>query len=422
MEPMITRFASSRDWLAFREDLSMKAGASQIAGVGRLEPVTTLAALSAHTCHVGLVATISTTFSQPYQIARTVASLDHISKGRAGWNVVTSWSDEEARNFGSDHILEHSKRYRRAREFVDVVFGLWDSWEDDAFVRDKASGCYFDPDKVHILDHQGPHFKVRGPLNMEPPPQGRPIISQAGASEDGQELAAATADMVFALSGSLQQGQAYYANLKGRMGKYGRHPDQLKVLPGVAPIFGETESDARAWREALADAVSEELGVTLLRSSLGDLRGLPVDRPIPDLDSRVGIPGWHGGNAMLKLARSGKTIRELYRVAAIRFWDAPTGMANEVADYFEERFRNHAADGFNLLFTDVRLLVRPTRLLGHSGPRNADRPEPFRRSHHCASRAWLCRQWRHRGEHRRSGRPAPIRGDWRLSAQAAQGL
>lgn len=339
------------DWLAFREDHSIE-GASQISGVGRLEPITTLAAIASHTKRIGLVGTISTTFSQPYQIARTVASLDHISKGRSGWNVVTSWSDEEAKNFGDEKMLEHSRRYARAREFVEVVFGLWDSWEGDAFIRDKATGRYFDPNKLHVLAHKGEHFDVRGPLNMEAPPQGRPIISQAGASHDGQELAAATADMVFALSGSLQSGQEYYGSLKDRMSKYGRHPDELKVMPGMAPIVGRSESDARAWRDALAENVSEELGLALLSPWLGDLRGLPIDKPIPDIDTRYAhIEDRRIG--MINLARTGKTIRELYRMVAIRNWNAPTGMAGEVADYMEERFRHNAADGYNLLFTDV---------------------------------------------------------------------
>jgi len=207
-----------------------------------LEPLTLLSALAAMTGHIGLVSTASTTYNEPYHIARKFASLDNISGGRAGWNIVTSWSEQEAWNFSRDTHLDYDTRYDRAKEFVDVVTGLWDSWENDAFVHDKASGQFYDPSKLHVLNHRGKHFTVRGPLSAPPTPQGRPILVQAGAAEQGQEIAAANADVVYAAQVDLAGAKAYYAGLKARMAKYGRAPERLKVMPAVTIIVGRTRA------------------------------------------------------------------------------------------------------------------------------------------------------------------------------------
>ena len=211
-----------------------------------LEPMTLLPALAMVTSHVGLVTTASTTYNEPYNLARKFATLDLISKGRAGWNVVASWSELEAQNFGLETTLDYDTRYARSAEFVEVVKGLWDSWDDGALVFDKAAGRYFDEAKMHVLDHQGRFFKVRGPLNVAGMPQGHPVIVQAGASEQGRELGAATAEVIYAISGSLEGARAYYADVKGRMAKYGREPDDLKIMPALCPVVGRTRAEAQA--------------------------------------------------------------------------------------------------------------------------------------------------------------------------------
>src|SRR5437879_6967304 len=220
--------------------------------VTSFEPFTLLSALSQVTERIGLVATGSTTFDAPYHIARRFASLDHLSNGRAGWNIVTTSNPDAALNFGLDDHMEHGERYRRAREFYDVVTGLWDSWADDAFVRDVEEGIFFDPAKMHVLNHKGKYLSVRGPLNIARPVQGWPVIVQAGASEAGRQVAAETAEVVFGSQNNLADGQRFYADVKGRMERYGRSPDQLKILPGAFVVVGETEAEARE-KKALLD-------------------------------------------------------------------------------------------------------------------------------------------------------------------------
>lgn len=246
-----------------------------------LDPLTLLPALAMVTRHIGLVATASTTYNEPYHVARTFASLDLISQGRAGWNVVTSWSEAEARNFHRAHQLDYATRYARAREFVTVVQGLWDSWDADAFLYDKTSGQFYDERKLHVLDHQGTYFAVRGPLNVAPAPQRYPVIVQAGASPDGRELAAATADVVYCLPDTLDAARAYYVDVKGRMGKYGRAPDDLKILPGLRPTLGRTIADAHAKFNALQALLDPLVGLSTLASTFGDLSGYPLDGPVP---------------------------------------------------------------------------------------------------------------------------------------------
>ena len=247
-----------------------------------LEPLTLLSALAATTTHIGLVSTASTTYNEPYHIARKFASLDNISGGRAGWNIVTSWSEQEAWNFSRDTHLDYDTRYDRAKEFVDVVTGLWDSWENDAFVHDKASGQFYDPSKLHVLNHRGKHFTVRGPLSAPPTPQGRPILVQAGAAEQGQEIAAANADVVYAAQVDLAGAKAYYAGLKARMAKYGRAPELLKVMPAVTTIVCRTRAEAQAKFDQLQELIDPLVGLASLFNAFGDLSSYPLDGPVPE--------------------------------------------------------------------------------------------------------------------------------------------
>src|SRR5688572_2491589 len=215
------------------------------ATVTSFDPPTLLPALAAVTERIGLIATGSTTFEAPYHLARRFASLDHLSGGRAGWNIVTTSNPDAALNFGLDEHMDHDERYRRAREFYAVVTGLWDSFADDAFVRDPASGIYFDPDRMHVLDHKGKYYSVRGPLNIARPIQGWPVIVQAGASEAGKQLAAETAEVIFAATPNLAAGRAFYADVKGRLDRLGRPRDHLKILPGAFVVVGNNVDEAR---------------------------------------------------------------------------------------------------------------------------------------------------------------------------------
>ncbi len=313
-----------------------------------LEPLTLLSALAPMTQHIGLVATASTTYNEPYHVARKFGSLDHISEGRAGWNVVTSWSDAEALNFGRESQMAYDDRYERAMEFVQVVRGLWDSWEADAFLEDKASGVFYDPAKLHVLDHKGKHFAVRGPLSVARTPQGRPVIVQAGASEQGREIAAATADIVFSAEQDLAKAQFYYASIKGRLAKYGRQRDEVLILPGLVAIVGATREEARAKHEQLQALIDPLVGLSQLYGNFGDLSGYPLDGPVPEpkdpkLRSRAQV-------MVDKARRENLTIRELYKaVAAGRGHRTVIGTPADVADTMEEWQAAGAADGFNII-------------------------------------------------------------------------
>ncbi len=316
------------------------------------EPVTLFSALSVVTQHIGFIATASTTYEEPYQLARKFASLDYLSKGRAGWNVVTSAGDAPARNFNLDQQLDHPVRYERATEFVATVKKLWDSWEDDAFIRDKASGVFFDPDKVHPSNHKGKHFRVDGPLNVARPPQGYPVIVQAGQSETGKELAAKTAEVVFTAQQTLTDAQAFYRDLKGRLGKYGRSPDQLKIMPGVFPVVAKTEAEAKAKYQRLQDLIHPEAGLALLTGLSGgelDLSHYPIDGPLPELPVTQGIKSRQ--QMMVDIARTHNfTIRQLYQwVAGARGHWTIVGSIEQIVDQLQEWFENGAADGFNIL-------------------------------------------------------------------------
>ena len=318
--------------------------------IAHFEPLTLLSALAMVTKNIGLTATASTTYQEPYHLARKFASLDHISHGRAGWNLVTSNQTAEAANFGRDSVLDHAKRYGRAREFAQVVQGLWDSWDDDAFVRDAESGLYFEPSRMHPLNHKGEHFSVRGPLNVPRPPQGYPVMVQAGASDEGRELAAEFAEAIFSPHLTIAAAKAYYDDVKGRMqSKYDRHPDHLKVLPGLSVVVAESDDKAAEDFEALQSLIHPIVGREILSTMLGgmDLTHLPLDEPLPDpLPPTNGSKG-HYDSIVAMARRENLTIRQLgQRVAGARGKNAIHGSARKVADMMEEWFAAGACDGF----------------------------------------------------------------------------
>ncbi len=314
------------------------------------DPLTLLPALAVTTRHLGLIATASTTYNEPYHVARKFASLDHISSGRAGWNIVTSGNPTESLNFGLEEHVEHATRYRRAREFYDVVTGLWDSWADDAFIRDVENGIYFDPAKLHVLDHKGEFLKVRGPLNIARPVQGWPVIVQAGASEAGRQLAAETAEMIFAAGGSLEAARSFYADVKGRMKALGRNPDHLKVLPGAFVVIGDTVEEARARRLKLDSLVHYDSAIASLSVSLGtDASRFDPDGPLPD------IPETNGSKSARERLiessrRDGLTVRQLAQRVGGFAGSAFVGTPKTIADEMEEWLETEACDGFNVMF------------------------------------------------------------------------
>jgi FMN-dependent oxidoreductase (nitrilotriacetate monooxygenase family) len=316
----------------------------------RFEPTTLITALSATTTHIGLGATVSSSFSEPFNVARVFGSIDHISDGRAAWNVVTSSNPKAALNFNRDEHLEHELRYRRANEFVDVVRGLWDCWDDGAIVADKATGLYVDKEKVRTLDHKGQFFQVRGPINMARCPQGHPVIIQAGGSPSGLELAARTADVVFSVVQELEAAKIAYADLKGRMVKYGRSPDELAVLPGVMPIIGASEAEARETLAKLQSWLTPTNALTLVTSRIGyDVSGHALDGPVPPPPRSEGSRTF--ANVLYETARREKmTLRDLYNLtAAARGHWVICGTPGSIADTLEEWFAGGAADGYNIL-------------------------------------------------------------------------
>ncbi|NMO94894.1 LLM class flavin-dependent oxidoreductase [Paenibacillus lemnae] len=319
----------------------------------RPEPLTLLSMLTGVTERIGLAATVSTTYHEPYNLAREFATLDHLSGGRSAWNVVTSSRDEEARNFSREKHLDHGPRYARAREFVQVASKLWDSWQDDAVVIDTNTGLYADPSKVQRIDHKGEFFSVRGPLNVHRPPQGRPVIIQAGSSDTGISLAAETAEVVFTAWQTLEEAQSYYRKIKERMKHFDRAPESLKVMPGILPIIGATEKEAREKEQHLQELVVPEVGLAMLSASLNtDLSGYSLDGPLPDLPQLEDI---NGGKSRFKLVsdiakRDGLTLRQLmYRVTGARGHRTITGMPEYIAAELESWFEGQACDGFNIM-------------------------------------------------------------------------
>lgn len=319
---------------------------------GQFEPVTILSAMSVVTKHVGLVATASTTYEEPYNLARKFASLDLISGGRAGWNLVTSSNDHEAPNFSKTSHMAHDDRYDRANEFAEVVRGLWNTYEEDAFVYDKTAGQFFDPKKMHLLHHKGRHFSVRGPLNVPRSPQGHTVMVQAGASELGRELAAETAEVIFAAHTTFEATRTFYQDLKGRMAKYGRDTEHLKILPGISIFLGETEDEAKRKFEELQALIDPKVGISFLQMLLGgaDITKYPVDGPLPDLPLTNNNQSTQ--KRILQAARENNmTIRQVYgQIAAAKMGLMVLGSPKQIADRFEELFTGGACDGFILMF------------------------------------------------------------------------
>ncbi len=318
--------------------------------VTSFEPFTLLSALASVTNRIGLVATASTTFDAPYHIARRFASLDHISEGRAGWNIVTTSNPDAALNFGLEEHVEHGERYERAREFYDVVTGLWDSFADDAFLRDVESGVYVDPAKMHVLDHKGEALSVRGPLNIARPPQGWPVIVQAGQSEPGRQLAAETAEVVFCSPRDLAGGKALYADIKSRMRAIGRNPDHLKILPAAFVVVGDTVEEARAKRVKLDSLVYYESAIASLSIALGhDASGFDPDGLLPDIPETNASKT--GRAQVIKLAEDeGLTVRQLAQRYGGYSGLAFVGTVNTIADEMAEWLSQEGSDGFNVVF------------------------------------------------------------------------
>ena len=320
----------------------------------RLEPITWLSAIAAATSRIGLIGTASTTYTEPYNLARLFASLDHISGGRAGWNIVTTSAPQAAQNFGLPEHPPHGERYERAKEFLDVVTGLWDSWEDDALVIDPVSGIFADADKIHAIDHVGKHFRVRGPLNTARSPQGRPVYVQAGSSEHGRAFAARFAEAIFTAHQTLSSAQQFYADIKKRAKEFDRNPEHIRISPGISPFIGSTASEARKLQEEFDDLIQPEYSLTQLRQMIDvDLSGYDLDGPVPrDLIDTKGPKGVASRFQLVVdiIDRERPTIRQLTRrLAGGRGHWVIAGTPEEIADNIQNWFENGAADGFNVM-------------------------------------------------------------------------
>jgi FMN-dependent oxidoreductase (nitrilotriacetate monooxygenase family) len=318
--------------------------------VVKFEPITVLSALASVTTHLGFVATCSSTYNEPYTLARQFASLDQISGGRAGWNLVTSNNEAEAFNHGRDAHYAHAERYDRAAEFAQVVTGLWDSWDEDAFIRDQETGVYYDPEKMHTLNHRGKYFAVRGPLNVARSPQGRPVLVQAGASDTGRDLAAQTAELVFTAQTTFEQAAEFYADVRARLPRSGRSQDTMKILPGLYPVVGRTASEAREKFDFLQSLIHPSVGLAVLEHTIGvKLSGYPLDGPVPEMADTNGPLSRQ--RLLLEAARRDKlTLWELCLLnAGPRGHLLTIGTPAEIADVMEHWFRNGACDGFNVM-------------------------------------------------------------------------
>ncbi|WP_413742093.1 LLM class flavin-dependent oxidoreductase [Sodalis sp. RH15] len=337
------------DGLAIRDRSAERLGRGPKA---HFEPLTLLSALSMVSRHIGLVATASTTFNEPFHIARKFASLDFLSGGRAGWNIVTSSSPAEAENFGNGRLPPPEERYRRAAEFVEAVRGLWDSWDDDAIVADRDSGVYFRPDGLHALHHHGEFFDIRGPLNIARPPQGHPLLVQAGSSSAGIGLGARVGEIIYTAQTTLEDAKSFYARLKGLAREEGRQPESLRILPGLFPIVGRSRDEAREKFGYLQSLIHPEVGLAQLEHHLGgvDLSGYPVDGPLPE-DALPGEGADSRSGLLRHIARRDSlSIRDLYlQVSIARGHPVLTGTATDIADYMAAWFQEGGADGFNIM-------------------------------------------------------------------------
>jgi len=342
------------DSIFFADGLALWGGRAGGNVTGGLEPLTVLPAIAVATKHIGLIATASTTFNEPFHLARRFASLDHVSGGRAGWNIVTSGTVNEANNFNLDEHLDHAVRYERAAEFLDVATRLWDSWADDAVVLDKAAGVYADPERLREIEHDGSFFKVRGPLNVQRSPQGWPLLVQAGSSEDGKEFAARYAEAVFTAQQTLAEAQRFAADVKARAAAHGREGLPV-ILPGICPIIGSTEAEARALEDELTGLQVIDYGLGQLSSMLNvDLAGYRLDEPLPEevLPTEDDVNGNKSRFTLVaELVRSERlTIRQIIaRLGGGRGHRVVTGTPSQIADALETWFRAGAADGFNIM-------------------------------------------------------------------------
>jgi FMN-dependent oxidoreductase (nitrilotriacetate monooxygenase family) len=317
----------------------------------KFEPITLLSALAAVTSNLGLVATCTSTYNEPYTLARQFASLDQISGGRAGWNLVTSNNEAEAFNHGRETHVAHADRYERAAEFADVVNGLWDSWDTDAFIRDKQSGVYFDPSKLHVLDHRGKHFAVRGPLNVACSPQGRPVLVQAGASDTGRDLAAKLAELVFTAATTFEQAAAFYGDVISRLPRYRRSANEVKIMPGIYPVVGRTEEEAKEKFAYLQSLIHPSVGIAVLEHTIGvpNLSQYPLHGPVPEMGDTNGPLSRQ--RLLLEAARRDNlTLWELCLLnAGPRGHLLTVGTPTQIVDVMEHWFKNGAADGFNVM-------------------------------------------------------------------------
>jgi FMN-dependent oxidoreductase (nitrilotriacetate monooxygenase family) len=316
----------------------------------RLDPAILITAISAVTQRIGLAATASTSYNEPFAVARAFATIDHLSKGRSSWNVVTSTNDGEALNFSREEHFDHETRYERAQEFLEVVTRLWDSWEDNALVIDRDSGTYADPGKVHYLKHKGEFFQVNGPLNVPRPPQGRPVLIQAGSSDRGKDFAAQWAEIIFTAQPSLDAAREFYADINARAAQWNREPGSIKIMPGIMPIVGETEEEARRKEALLGELVHPLAGLSLLSDSMNyDLSVHDLDKPFPELTSARGNQSRQ--KLVAKLAREeGLTLRQLgKRFGASRSHRILAGTPQQIADSMEEWFEKLGCDGFNIM-------------------------------------------------------------------------
>lgn len=316
--------------------------------LNRFEPLTILSALAGATDHIGLVGTLTVTYSEPFNVARQFASLDHISGGRAGWNVVTSWLEGSAVNFSKTEHMAHGERYQMAGEYLDVVQGLWDSWEDDALVGDKASGVFVDPAKLHTLDHQGRYFQVKGPLNISRSAQGQPVIFQAGASEDGRNFAAGRSDAIFCHQETLAAAQEYYRDVKRRAAGFGRDPDKLAILPSCRPLVAESEAEVDRLYQQFAALTSIENALSMLGRPFNDydFSAHDLDAPFPDVAAHGANSNQSSSQKVIDAAREGSlTLRQV----ALRFATPRTefiGTPDQVADALQRWLDERGADGF----------------------------------------------------------------------------
>ena len=367
--------AAKLDAIFLADNQGMRSGPPEVLGrvaqyVAGFEPLTLLSALASVTSRIGLIATASTTYNYPYQIARKFASLDHLSGGRAGWNIVTSGTTmREAENFGNAEHPEHDLRYERAAEFVEICKGLWDSWEDDAFVRDRESGIFSDMSKLHVLDHHGRFFDVRGPLNVPRPLQGYPVLVQAGSSTAGKSFAARYAEMMFVSPQALGRAQALYDEVKGDADRAGRDPRHIKLMPGLAVTLGRTEAEAQEKFEELQALLTLPVALNILSVRMGgiDLSPFPLDQPFPE-DLGV-LPATRSGMETMveRSRRENLSVRDLaLQTAGSLAGLTVHGSVSQVADMMEEWFRGGACDGFNLqpavfpaTFDDIVTLLVP---------------------------------------------------------------